>query len=43
MMRAGTFRLIVKNLTGLLPDEKRREGEQLVESIIMSYQKVHKG
>lgn len=36
----GTFRLIVKNITGLLPGEKRKEGEDLVETIIMSYQKV---
>ncbi|KAF5842303.1 hypothetical protein DUNSADRAFT_7956 [Dunaliella salina] len=35
-----TFRLIVKNVTGLLPDEKRREGEKLVEAIVMSFQKV---
>uniref|UniRef100_A0A7S3QL94 Uncharacterized protein n=1 Tax=Dunaliella tertiolecta TaxID=3047 RepID=A0A7S3QL94_DUNTE len=35
-----TFRLIVKNATGLLPDEKRKEGEKLVEAIVMSFQKV---
>lgn len=37
---AGTFRLIVKNITGLLPEETKAEGNRLVEAIVMSYQKV---
>lgn len=36
----GTLRLVVKNVSGLLPDQQRRDGERIVEAIVLSYQKV---